>query len=136
MVPGTFTMNAYPKFICRKVHIRVETTQSPFTSLYRKGEAIAIPIAHQEGRYVAPLADVQKLERDSRIAFRFCSPEGDVGQGWNPNGSLGSITGVLNEAGNVLAMMPHPERASEEILGSDQGKRIFMSMVRHVEAGA
>ncbi len=133
LIPGMFTINAYPKFICRPVHLRVESTDSPFTSFFRKGEVIRIPIAHKEGRYVAPENVFSDLGKDDRVAFRFCTPEGEITPESNPNGSAGNITGVLSEKRNVLAMMPHPERASEEVLGSTDGKKIFLSMIRHIE---
>jgi len=133
LIPGMFTINAYPKFICRPVHLRVESTDSPFTSLFRKGEVIRIPIAHKEGRYVAPEKVFADLSKDDRVAFRFCTPEGEITPESNPNGSAGNITGVLSEKRNVMAMMPHPERASEEVLGSTDGKKIFLSMIRHIE---
>jgi phosphoribosylformylglycinamidine synthase I len=133
LVPGTFTINAYPKFICRWVHIRVEQSETPFTSRYKEGAVIRIPIAHKEGRYVAGEETLQKLKRDGRIAFRFCDEHGALTPESNPNGSLEHITGVLNHEGNVLLMMPHPERASEAILGSDDGRGIFDSMIDHVE---
>ena len=135
LVPGVFTINAYPKFICRSVHLRVETTDSPFTSLYRKGDVIRIPIAHKEGRYVAPEDVLCQLNGTERIAFRFCDPSGTLTPESNPNGAIEHITGVLNENRNVLAMMPHPERASEEILSSEDGKKVFMSMIAHIEQG-
>lgn len=133
LVPGVFTINAYPKFICRSVHLRVDQTASPFTSLYQEGEVIRIPIAHKEGRYVAPEPVIRDLEDSGRVAFRFCSPDGSLTPESNPNGAMHHITGILNPAGNVLAMMPHPERASEAILGSDDGKKVFLSMITHIE---
>jgi phosphoribosylformylglycinamidine synthase I len=133
LIPGMFTINAYPKFICRPVHLRVESTNSPFTSLFRKGDVIRIPIAHKEGRYVAPEKVFADLSKDDRVAFCFCTPEGEITPESNPNGSAGNITGVLSEKRNVMAMMPHPERASEEVLGSTDGKKIFLSMIRHIE---
>jgi phosphoribosylformylglycinamidine synthase I len=132
-IPGTFTINAYPKFICRWVHIRVENAETPFTSQYRGGEVVRIPIAHKEGRYVATPSTVDALNRNHQIAFRFCDEKGEVSPQENPNGSIEQITGVLNEKKNVLLMMPHPERASERILGSEDGKKIFTSMIAHVE---
>jgi phosphoribosylformylglycinamidine synthase I len=135
LVEGMFTMNRSPKFICEWVHLRVETTDSPFTSAYRKGDVIRIPIAHKEGRYVASPDVLEQMEREGRIAFRFCDEHGAVTGGSNPNGSLGNITGVLGAGKNVLMMMPHPERASEEILGSVDGKRLFDSMIAHIEGG-
>ena len=133
LVPGVFTLNAYPKFISRHVHLRVENTTSPFTTLYRKGEVIRIPIAHAEGRYVAPPLEIARLNREKRVAFRFCGEHGNVGPESNPNGSMESITGILSVGGNVLAMMPHPERSSEAVLGSEDGVKIFNSMVAYIE---
>jgi phosphoribosylformylglycinamidine synthase subunit PurQ / glutaminase len=133
LVPGVFTINAYPKFICRSVNLRVETTDSPFTSLYRKGDVIRIPIAHKEGRYVAPEDLLSRLNDTDRIAFRFCDSSGNLTPESNPNGATEHITGILNETRNVLAMMPHPERASEEILSSADGKKVFLSMIAHIE---
>ena len=133
LVPGVFTINAYPKFVCRQVYLKVETNDSPFTSLYREGEIIKIPVAHKEGRYVTSDPLPAGLLRKRSVAFRFCGPDGQVDQEWNPNGAALNITGVLNEQRNVLAMMPHPERASEKVLGSDDGKRIFESMISYIE---
>ena len=133
LVPGTFTLNAYPKFISRHAYLRVENTTSPFTGLYREGEVIRVPIAHKEGRYVAPDDVIARLNGDGRVAFRFCDEHGNTTPESNPNGSAENITGVLSEAGNVLAMMPHPERASEAALGSEDGVKIFNSMIAHIE---
>jgi len=133
LTPGTFTLNAYPKFISRHVYLRVENNTSPFTALYRKGEVIRVPIAHKEGRYVAPEDTIAQLNRKDRVAFRFSDEHGNVTSESNPNGSTENITGVLSENGNVLAMMPHPERASEPVLGSDDGVKIFNSMIAYIE---
>jgi len=135
LVPGVFTINAYPKFICRSVHLRVENADSPFTSLYRKGDVIRIPIAHKEGRYVVPEDQLAELNHSGRIAFRFCDASGNLTPESNPNGAMQHITGVLNGTRNVLAMMPHPERASEDILSSEDGKKVFLSMIAHIEKG-
>jgi len=133
LVPGVFSINTYPKFICKSVHLRVETTQSPFTSRYRQADVIRIPIAHKEGRYVAPPEVLRDLNEQGRIAFRFCDPAGVSSPESNPNGAMEHVTGVLNPAGNVLAMMPHPERASEPVLGSEDGKKVFLSMITYIE---
>ncbi|RXE57385.1 phosphoribosylformylglycinamidine synthase [Methanoculleus taiwanensis] len=134
LIPGTFTLNAYPKFISRHVYLRVENDTSPFTAGYRKGDVIRVPIAHKEGRYVAAPDVVDRLNREDRIAFRFCDENGAVTPESNPNGSTENITGVLGgDMCNVMVMMPHPERASESALGSDAGIRIFTSMIAHVE---
>ncbi len=133
LVPGTFTINAYPKFICRWEHIRVERSDTPFTSRYQNGAVLRIPIAHKEGRFVANRETIQTLNRNRRIAFRFCDKQGNLTPESNPNGSVDHITGVLNSTGNVLLMMPHPERSSEAILGSADGREIFLSMIDAVE---
>jgi phosphoribosylformylglycinamidine synthase I len=135
LVEGMFTMNRSPKFICEWVHLRVETADSPFTSAYRTGDVIRIPIAHKEGRFVASPDVLERMEREDRIAFRFCDELGAVTGDSNPNGSLGNVTGILGKERNVLVMMPHPERASEDVLGSVDGKRIFDSMIAHIEQG-
>ena len=136
LVPGVFTINSYPKFICRWVYLMVENATSPFTTEFRKGDIVRIPIAHAEGRYVAPPGVIGSLNRTGRIAFRFCDGEGNITKEANPNGAAENITGVLSEAANVLAMMPHPERASEDVLGSTDGKKIFDSMIHHLERKA
>lgn len=133
LVPGTFTINGYPKFICKWVHLLVENADTPFTSAYRKGQVIRIPIAHKEGRYVASVKDLHEIESNGLVSFRFCSEDGEITEDANPNGALHNITGVINRPGNVMAMMPHPERASEEVLGSADGKGIFSSIIRTVE---
>lgn len=133
LIPGIFTTNTYPKFICRPAYLRVENTTSPFTRFYTEGEVVKIPIAHKEGRYIAPGSDIRLLEEKDRIAFRFCDEHGKVTGSSNPNGSAGNITGILSEHGNVLVMMPHPERASEAILGSTDGKKIIDSMIAYTE---
>jgi phosphoribosylformylglycinamidine synthase subunit PurQ / glutaminase len=135
LTPGMFTLNEYPKFISKPVYLRVENNTSPFTSLYRKGEVIRVPIAHKEGRYVAPPEVIEQLNRENRVAFRFCDAQGNITPESNENGSAENITGVLNRRGNVLVMMPHPERASESELGSDGGIKIFNSMIAHIERG-
>lgn len=135
LIPGIFTVNAYPKFICEWTYLRVENTTSPFTTAYHRGEVIRIPVAHKEGRYVAPPETLEKLERKNRIVFRFCDPYGVCTPESNPNGSARNITGLLGEQDNVLVMMPHPERAAEAVLGSDDGKKVFDSMIESIEAG-
>jgi phosphoribosylformylglycinamidine synthase len=133
LAPGTFTINSYPKFICRWVHLRVETEDSPFTSRFRRGEIIRIPIAHKEGRYVAAQEDIAEMTRRDEVVFRFCDAEGNITPESNPNGSAENITGILNRDRNVLLMMPHPERSSEGIMGSEDGRRVFKSMIAHIE---
>ncbi len=134
LVPGVFTRNEVPRFVCRPTWLRVETPESPFTNLFRRGDVIRVPVAHGEGRYVAPPEIVSRLNRERRIAFRYCDEEGRITPEANPNGSVEGIAGVLSEARNVLVMMPHPERSSELVIGSEDGRRIFESMIAHCRA--
>lgn len=120
-LPGALMTNKYPKFVCRDVHLRVEDADTPFTSRYDEGEVIQVPIAHKEGNYRPPHEGI----RESDVALRYCSPDGEVTNDHNPNGSFQSIAGVTSRGGNVLGLMPHPERASEEVLGSDDGLRMM-----------
>jgi phosphoribosylformylglycinamidine synthase len=129
LLPGALLPNVGMKYICRFVHIRTETSSSPFTSSLELGEVLHIPIGHGDGNYVADPETLRKLEDTGRVAFRYVDEGGQPTPEANPNGSLDNIAGVLNEAGNVLGMMPHPERSDEAILGSRDGLRIFESMV-------
>ncbi len=133
LVPGVFTRNEVPRFVCRPTWLRVESTESPFTSLFRRGEVIRVPVAHGEGRFVAPPDVVGRLNRERRVAFRYCDDEGRVTPEANPNGSVEGIAGVFGENRNVLVMMPHPERSSELVIGSEDGRRIFESMIAHCQ---
>jgi phosphoribosylformylglycinamidine synthase len=129
MLPGALTRNTHLRFECRDVHLRVESW-GPFTGRFRPGTVIRLPIAHAEGRYQCDGPTLARLERDGRIAFRYCTPHGEA-RGTaptNPNGSIANIAGIYNERQNVLGLMPHPERASEGILGNDDGLRIFQSV--------
>jgi len=124
--------NAGLKYICKQVHLRTETTDSPFTNALRAGEVLKIPIGHMEGNYFCDAATLEQLERQRRIAFRYSTPAGEVTPEANPNGSLANIAGVLSEGRNVLGMMPHPDRSSEALLGSADGLRIFQSLTQHL----
>jgi phosphoribosylformylglycinamidine synthase len=117
------------RFVCRTVHLRVETTSSPYTSACEKGQVLAIPIAHGEGCYYAEDATLDQLEREDRVAFRYTTPAGEISEQANPNGSLRNIAGVLSEGRNVLGMMPHPERAADPAMGSTDGLYLFRSML-------
>jgi phosphoribosylformylglycinamidine synthase len=132
LLPGAMLRNRGLKFICRHVHIRVERS-TPFSLAYVPGEVLRIPIAHNEGSFYASQGDMERLEKNGQVVFRYCSPAGEVGDAWNPNGSLHNIAAVMNEQQNVMGMMPHPERASEASLGSEDGKRIFSSLLKAVE---
>jgi phosphoribosylformylglycinamidine synthase len=129
LLPGALTRNAGLKFICKQVHLRTETTDSPFTNQLTKGDVLQIPIAHMEGNYFCTPEDLHQLEAEDRIAFRYATPDGEVAPEANPNGSLNNIAGILNEKRNVLGLMPHPERSSEALLGSTDGWKIFSSMM-------
>lgn len=129
LLPGTLLRNASLKFICKDVSLRVENTDTRFTSACRKGEVLRIPIAHGDGNYFADSETISRLEENGQIVFRYSTPGGEVNAEANPNGSLGNIAGIVNESGNVLGMMPHPERASDAVLGNTDGTKIFQSMI-------
>jgi phosphoribosylformylglycinamidine synthase subunit PurQ / glutaminase len=129
LLPGALMRNAGLKYICKQVHLRVETTDSAFTNGLDKGQVLQMPIGHMEGNYFCTAEDLHALEAEDRIAFRYATTAGDITPEANPNGSLSSIAGVLNEKRNVLGMMPHPDRSSEKLLGSADGWKIFASMV-------
>ncbi|MBE0523179.1 MAG: phosphoribosylformylglycinamidine synthase I [Methanosarcinales archaeon] len=132
LLAGALMTNRYPKFRCQWVNLRVDNNTSPFTNAFKKGEIINLPIAHMEGNYFADETTISELNNMDKIAFRYVDPQGKATDEANPNGSLENIAGVLNTKGNVLGMMPHPERASEEILGSADGKKIFNSMIDYI----
>jgi phosphoribosylformylglycinamidine synthase len=134
LLPGALMRNAGLKYICKQVHLRVETTDSPFTRTVKRGDVLQMPIGHMEGNYFCTPEDLAQLEAQDRIAFRYVTPKGDVMAEANPNGSLSNIAGILNEKRNVLGMMPHPDRSSEAMLGSADGWNIFESMVESLAA--
>ena len=123
MLPGALIRNRGLKFICREVGLRVETTDSPFTASARKGQVLRMPIAHGEGCYVADERTLDELDAEDRVVFRYAD---------NPNGSLRDIAGILNSRRNVMGMMPHPERATEPLMGSCDGLVVFQSMLQAV----
>lgn len=133
LLPGALTRNAGLKYICKQVYLRTETANTPFTRRLRKGQVLRIPIGHMEGNYFCDAATLAELERDDRIVFRYSTPAGEITPAANPNGSLSNIAGILNEGRNVLGMMPHPDRSSEELLGSNDGLAIFQSMIAALE---
>ena len=134
LLPGALMRNAGLKYICKQVHLRTETTDSPFTNTLREGEVLQIPIGHMEGNYFCDAATLAQLERERRIAFRYATPAGAITPEANPNGSLANIAGILSEGRNVLGMMPHPDRSSEALLGSADGLKIFDSLVASLTA--
>jgi phosphoribosylformylglycinamidine synthase subunit PurQ / glutaminase len=129
LLPGALMRNAGLKYICKQVHLRVETTDSAFTNQLKEGEVLKIPIGHMEGNYFCTPEELHRLTAEGRIAFRYATPNGEIAHEANPNGSLGNIAGILNEKRNVLGMMPHPDRSSEKLLGSSDGWKIFASMI-------
>ena len=129
LLPGALVRNAALKFVCRDVHLRVENSQTLFTSRYEKGEVIKVPVAHGEGNYFADDETLNRLEGEGRVAFRYCTAEGDLADEGNPNGSIRAIAGVYNETKTVLGLMPHPENAVEAALGSTGGKALFDGIV-------
>jgi len=134
LLPGAMLRNRGLKFICDSVHIRIENGQTPFTRAGRKGLVLRLPIAHFDGNYYASRRTLAEIERNGQVIFRYCDSGGKVTGEANPNGSLNNIAGLANRRGNVLGMMPHPERASEAALGSEDGRLIFASIIEAVEA--
>ena len=134
LLPGALMRNAGLKYICKQVHLRVETADSPFTNQLARGDVLQIPIGHMEGNYFCTTEELRALEAEDRIAFRYATPHGNVTAEANPNGSLSNIAGVLNAQRNVLGMMPHPDRSSEQLLGSADGWKIFASMIEVLAA--
>lgn len=131
LLPGAMMRNVGLKFICKFVNVRVETSGTPWTSEASVGQVLSVPIAHGEGNYqIEPMA-LAEMKRKGQILFRYCSPEGAVLPEYNPNGSIENIAGICNAQGNVLGMMPHPERASEAELGSTDGLVIWKSLLAH-----
>jgi phosphoribosylformylglycinamidine synthase len=128
LLPGALLSNNCLEFRCRWTHLKVQTVDNPFTRTLDIGDVLRIPIAHGEGNYFAPPDVLKQLNDERRIAFRYCDAGGFTVPEANPNGSIENIAGVLNEGRNVLGMMPHPERASEDILGGADGKAIFESL--------
>lgn len=131
LLPGALLRNAKLKFSCRQVYLRTETTTSPFSSALEKGQVLKVPIAHGDGNYYADESTLKTLKDEDRIIFRYSTREGEITDEANPNGSIMNIAGIVNENRNVLGMMPHPERASERILGSASGALILKSVVEN-----
>ena len=129
LLPGALMRNAALKYICKQVHLRTETTDSPFTNRLTKGQVLQIPIGHMEGNYFCTPEELKRLESEDRIAFRYSTPKGEITPEANPNGSLANIAGILNEKRNVLGMMPHPERAIEPAHGGHDGRALFESVI-------
>jgi len=136
LLPGALIRNRDLHFICDHVYVRVESSDTPFTNELSSGSVLRIPIAHAEGNYVCDDATLAELNRDHRIIFRYCDQGGAVTDAANPNGSRDNIAGICNQARNVLGLMPHPERACEDLLGSSDGRDIFRSLAGTLAAAA
>jgi len=132
LLPGGLVRNAGMRFVSDAVRLRVENTGTLFTSGYEPGAVLTIPIAHGEGRYVADAATIARLEDNDRIVFRYCDAAGAVTDAANPNGSMRGIAGIVSDEGNVLGMMPHPERAVDSLLGPPDGLPLFESLLARV----
>lgn len=128
LLPGVLMRNAKLKFLCREVFLRLDNTTTPFTKNYSKGQVINVPIAHHDGNYFADADTLKSLEDNNQIAFRYCTEKGELTNDANPNGSQLNIAGICNKKGNVLGMMPHPERHAEAILGGTGGLPMFKGL--------
>jgi phosphoribosylformylglycinamidine synthase subunit PurQ / glutaminase len=136
LLPGALIRNRDLHFICEHVSVRVETTETPFTNQLKAGSVLRMPIAHAEGNYVCDDSTLEELEREDRIVFRYCDEQGRTTETSNPNGARDNIAGLCNRERNVLGLMPHPERACEDLLGSSDGRDIFSSLAATLYAHA
>ncbi len=136
LLPGVLMRNARLKFICKDVYLRVERSDTPFTRGYNAGQVIRVPVAHGEGNYIADGETVAWLEDEGRVLFRYSSPDGMIDPNWNHNGAMNAIAGILNERGNVLGMMPHPENHVEASMGCTDGRGLFAGLVDHFRLAA
>ncbi len=135
LLPGAMLRNRSLKFICDSVNLKVQRTDTAFTNQLLPGEIITVPIAHGEGNYFCDEQTLAELKSKNRILFSYCDQAGQESQAGNPNGSVANIAGIMNEGGNVMGMMPHPERCSEDILGGTDGYKIFASMLQAFQEG-
>jgi len=133
LLKGAMLRNKNLHFICKHVYIKVKNTNTPFTNALKEGQVLRIPIAHADGNYFASDKDLKGIKDNNQIVFQYSDKNGDINDNVNPNGSLLNIAGMVNEKGNVLGMMPHPERASEKILGSTDGRYIFESIINYLK---
>jgi phosphoribosylformylglycinamidine synthase I len=131
LLPGTLMRNASLKFICKDVHVLPTRGDTPFAAEYPADRAIRIPVAHKDGNYFADEETLDRLEGEGRIAFRYCGEDGEITEEANPNGSRRNIAGLYDESGRVLGLMPHPERAADPLLGGNDGRLLFKSLINH-----
>ncbi len=129
LLPGAMLRNRLLHFICKDVYIRVENAATPFTNACKPGQVLKIPIAHADGNYYTDPVMLAGLQANAQVVFRYCTKDGEVTPEANPNGSLDNIASIRNDRGNVLGMMPHPERCSEDVLGNEDGRLVFVSML-------
>ena len=132
LLPGALMRNAGLHFVCRHVNLRVENENTPFTSQYDNGSVLSIPVAHAEGNYTCDDATFNELEESGQIVFRYSDENGEISDEVNPNGARSNIAGICNQDRNVLGMMPHPERACEDLLGSNDGRGMFSSLAASI----
>ncbi len=132
LLPGALIRNNNRQFICKDVNLRVKNSKTNFTHLCNEGSVLTVPIAHGEGNYYCSREELKDLEINNQIVFQYCTPGGSTGPEGNPNGSINNIAGIINKAGNVLGMMPHPERNAESIIGNSDGKKILDSLVEEL----
>jgi phosphoribosylformylglycinamidine synthase len=135
LLPGALLRNNSLRFVSAPVSLRVESIATRFTSQYHLGQVISVPVAHGDGRYTADGDTLARLEGEGHVVFRYVTPEGEVSDSANPNGSLRNIAGIISAGGNVLGMMPHPERAMETALGSTDGLPLFQSILENMLGG-
>jgi phosphoribosylformylglycinamidine synthase I len=136
LLPGVLMRNARLKFICRDVYLKVERSDSPFTRGYNAGQVVRVPIAHGEGNYVADQETIARLEGEGRVLFRYVAPTGELDPAWNVNGATNAIAGIVNQGGNVLGLMPHPENHVEAELGVTDGRGLLAGLVDHFKQAA
>jgi phosphoribosylformylglycinamidine synthase I len=134
LLPGAVRVNKTLRYICRDVFLRVESNETAFTRLYEPGQVVKMPIGHGEGNYTAPPEVLDALARERRVVFRYCDEAGRLTYDANPNGAEDAIAGIANREGNVVGLMPHPDRCSEGVLGNDIGRRMFESVVHALAA--
>jgi phosphoribosylformylglycinamidine synthase len=131
LLPGVLLRNSSLRFVCKYVHLKVENAGTRFTNQCVAGDVLAIPVAHGDGNYFTDPETLRRLEENGQVVFRYCTPEGLVTAEANPNGAMANIAGIINEQGNVLGMMPHPERASDPLLRHTDGQKLFQSIIAY-----
>jgi phosphoribosylformylglycinamidine synthase subunit PurQ / glutaminase len=129
LLPGAMRVNRGLRYVCRDVFLKVENVETPFTRLFEPGSVVKMPIGHMEGNYTAPPDVLDALAREKRVVFRYCDAKGEVTDAANPNGAANGIAGICNAGGNVVGLMPHPDRCAEGLLGNDAGRKMFESVV-------